>query len=137
MQKMKRAQGFTLIELMIVVAIIAIISAIAYPSYQDSVRKANRSDGLNTITDTAGRLERCYTTYGSYNNASCTGVLNGATIASQRLHYNIVITSTPSTYSLTANPVSATQLKDTRCASFTLTNTGLKTATGTDSTNCW
>ncbi len=136
MQKMKRAQGFTLIELMIVVAIIAIISAIAYPSYQDSVRKATRSDGLDTIADTAGRLERCYTTYGSYNNPSCTGVLNGATIASQRLHYNIVIASTPSTYTLTATAVSATQLKDTNCQQFVLTNTGMKTSLPAGNT-CW
>ena len=47
----KKSTGFTLIELMIVVAIIGIIAAIAYPSYQDQVRKAKRSDGTSKIMD--------------------------------------------------------------------------------------
>lgn len=137
MEKMKRVQGFTLIELMIVVAIISIISAIAYPSYQASVLKANRSDAMDMLADTAGKLERCYTTYGTYNNASCTNVANAASIPSKRALYNVVITSTAATYSLTATPPAGSgQLKDTACASFTLTNTGLRTSMPAGST-CW
>lgn len=130
----KREQGFTLIELMIVVAVVAILSAIAYPSYQNSVRKTNRADAMSTLLDTAQRLERCYTSFGSYNNASCTVP---ASINSPHAHYTIAVTTpTASTYSLTATPVSAMQLQDTPCTSFTLTNTGQKTSTPVGST-CW
>lgn len=133
---MKNAKGFTLIELMIVVAIIAIITSIGYPSYQDSVRKGNRADGLATITETAQRLERCYTSYGSYNNANCP-VQSGATINSARAHYKVDVTSASSTYTLVATPVSGQQLKDTKCTTFTVDNTGKKTATGSDYLHCW
>ncbi|HQQ74487.1 MAG TPA: type IV pilin protein [Pseudomonadales bacterium] len=130
-------KGFTLIELMIVVAIIAIISAIAYPSYQDSVRKSNRSDAMDTMLDTAQRMERCYSTYGSYNNASCP-LQNGNVLQSPHAHYRITLTvPTATTYSLTATQLSAMQLKDTKCVTFVLDNTGRKTATGTDNLNCW
>lgn len=134
---MKAVKGFTLIELMIVVAIIAIISAIAYPSYQDSVRKSNRSDALDTLLDTAQRMERCYTTYGTYDNVNCP-LQNGDTLNSAHAHYQIALTvPTPTTYSLTATRLSAMQQKDGKCVTFVLDNTGRKTATGTDSLNCW
>lgn len=53
-------QGFSLIELMIVVAIVAILAMIAYPSYQDSIRKGNRADCQGTLLDAASRLERYF-----------------------------------------------------------------------------
>lgn len=132
---MKNTRGFTLIELMIVVAIIALISAVAYPSYTDSVRKTNRADAINTMLNTAQRLERCYTSYGVYNNANC-AVKNGDSITSAKAHYKVVVTSDASTYLLTATAVSSQQLKDTKCATFVLDNTGKKTSTPTGNT-CW
>ncbi len=131
----QQMRGFSLIELMIVVAIVAIISAIAYPSYERYVRKTKRADAMNTLLETAQRLERCYTSFGSYNNASCS-VVSGSSITSEKGNYTIVPTSAASTYSLTATPVAGTtQALDTECATFTLTNTGQKTSTGGGS--CW
>jgi type IV pilus assembly protein PilE len=126
--------GFTLIELMIVVAIVAIIASIAYPSYRSSVLKANRADAMDAILDTAQRLERCYTSFGTYNNAGCTVP---ATVASVKGYYSVAVTTGTATYSLTATPVSGKpQVDDTDCASFTYTNTGQKTSTPSGNT-CW
>ncbi len=124
-----------MIELMIVIAIVAIVSAIAYPSYQESVRKTNRADAMGTMLETAQRLERCFTAYGSYNNASCP--VQAGTITTPKEHYEVTVTTSASTYSLEAVPVSDAQLADEKCESFELTNTGSKTATGTDSDHCW
>jgi len=133
---MKKIKGFTLIELMIVVAIVGILAAVGYPSYQNSVRKANRADAMDRLLDTAQRLERCFTTYGTYNNANC-AIQNGNVLASTKTYYNITVVSDASTYTLTASPVTGQpQVKDTLCTSFSLTNTGLKTSTPAGST-CW
>lgn len=140
--KHMRANGFTLVELLIVVAIIAIISAIAYPAYQDSVRKANRAEAMDTLLDTAQRLERCYTSFGSYNHANCpAAIANAATLTTSRGMYTVTVTSAAGTYSLTAVPVAGTlQASDGQCASFTIDNTGRKTAmddSSSPSPNCW
>lgn len=64
--QIKKSAGFTLVELMIVVAIIGIIAAIAYPSYQDQVRKAKRSDGQSKVMDAMARQERFYSENNTY-----------------------------------------------------------------------
>ncbi len=64
--EIKKSAGFTLIELMIVVAIVGIIAAIAFPSYQDQVRKAKRSDGQSKIMDAMARQERFFTENNTY-----------------------------------------------------------------------
>lgn len=130
----RKNAGFTLIELMIVVAIVAILSAIAYPSYQDSVRKSRRADATSQLLETAQQMERCYTQNNAYNHADCPS----GTINTDGGYYTVTITRAASTFSLTANPVAGTsQAADGKCATFTITQTGAKTATGTDSTNCW
>lgn len=136
--KMKKAQaGFTLVELMIVVGIIAIVAAVGYPSYQNSVRKTNRVDAMNTIMDTAQQLERCFTTYGKYDHASCN--IQAGNIASPKQHYNVTVATTATTFTLTAiAQAGKPQAQDTRCGNFSLTNTGVKAVTGPDGVaKCW
>ncbi|UZD66781.1 type IV pilin protein [Marinobacter sp. AN1] len=73
-----RERGFTLIELMIVVAVIGILAAIAYPSYQNSVDKSRRTDGKSALSGLAGAMERHYTTNSTYEGAATGGADTGS-----------------------------------------------------------
>jgi type IV pilus assembly protein PilE len=76
MSMMRRARGFTLIELMIAVAIVGILAAIAYPSYLDSVRKSRRADAQGALLGFANGMERHFTETSNYCNAGGAGGAN-------------------------------------------------------------
>ena len=122
-----KIKGFTLIELMVTLAIFAIIVAIAYPSYVEQARKAKRADAKAGLTDVAQMLERCRTNTNTYVNC------NPATSSPEGLYSIAASNVTANTYTLTATAQGG-QASDTYCASFVLTHTGQKTATNTD---CW
>lgn len=122
--------GFTLIELMIVVAILGILASIAVPTYREYVQESRRTDARNVLLNTAQRLERCYSTYGAYNDNNC------ALISSNSLDSNIPsddgyyeITTSASTVDETSFTLEAeaqgSQTSD-ECGDFTLTHTGAK-----------
>ena len=150
--------GFTLIELMIAVAIVALLAAIAVPSYNRYVEKSRRTDATTALTRIAGQLERCYTQYGKYNDAKCTFgfVSNGvpenvkyanltAGIDSDDGDYRLTIAAgggrAEQTYQLTATAkAGGSQANDANCATFTLTHLGQKNSTATPpetESNCW
>ena len=139
---MKMQKGFSLIELMIVVAIIGIIAGIAYPSYMESVRKSNRADAKASLNDVAQRLQRCFTTYNAYNNANCavaTSLSGSGSIASGEGMYTITANTLNATaYELWATPVTGTtQAADTKCGRLELFNTGVRDASGSLGADCW
>jgi len=121
-------KGFTLLELMIVVAIIAILASIAFPSYLDSVRKSRRAAVQSDLIEIASYMEQVYTATSSYA---------GATIAASGVsndYYTITLpTKTVGTFTLKVVP-SGSQAQDL-CDEMTLSHTGAKTTTGT--AGCW
>jgi type IV pilus assembly protein PilE len=133
---MRFARGFTLIELMITVVIIGILAAIAYPSYQEQVRKSRRADGKAMLMETAQQLERCYTRFAAYNNGGCGVVLP---VDSSEGFYAISAGNlTASAFTLNATP-QGEQANDAKCGVLRLTNTGLQGSQGADSdaNECW
>ncbi|WP_444985256.1 type IV pilin protein [Halomonas mongoliensis] len=85
----RRSAGFTLIELMIAVAIIGILASIAYPSYQRYVERALRADAHAGLMEAAGIMERCYTQFNRYNDSECS--LVGSNILSPDGEYTITV----------------------------------------------
>jgi len=133
---MKRnIKGFTLVELMIVVAIIGILAAVAYPAYTNAVKKANRADAIDSLLSLAGRMEEYYmnndTYVGATINAAGTGTV-GSNQTSENLYTLSITSATAFVYTLTATPITA----DTECGNLVLNSLGQKTAS-TGSTACW
>lgn len=139
---MHRNSGFTLIELMIVVAIIGILAAIAYPSYQDSIMKNRRAMAQACLMEMAQQMERIYTTnltYGATTQQDATETrlrsLGCTTEGNLNNFYTFNLTLTPSTYLIEAVPQGIQATRDTKCGTHRINQQGVKTTTGTDT--CW
>jgi type IV pilus assembly protein PilE len=128
----RRQRGVTLMELMVVMTIIGILAAIAYPSYRAQVRRSNRTEARVALEQTAGALEKCYTRYMRYDD------FDNCPVANQLEDGSF---DTPQAfYRITANPLNGTQftvtatalngqLDDTDCRTLTLGDTSARGAT--------
>lgn len=132
-----QAKGFTLIELMIVVAVIAILAAVAYPSYVEQVRKSRRAQAKADLVEYAQLAERSHTTNNTYANFRFSG---GATTAQSpreggTAHYVVTVQAAQGTFTLTATP-QGDQAKD-KCGTLSINQAGVKTASASTVAACW
>jgi type IV pilus assembly protein PilE len=140
-------QGFTLIELMIVVAIVAILAAIAYPSYAAYAKRASRAEAKVALLENMQFLERNFTVSNKYDADSAGNALGSAA-------YHLPVTQAPvngtakftiaplvvttNTYTLTATPTGS--MSGDECGTFTIDQAGKKDLSGTYSlsvADCW
>lgn len=130
--------GFTLVEILIAVGIVGILTAIAYPSYQQYVLKSRRTDALSTMSQDQIILERCYAQNFAYNTA-CAALPSFPQTSPQGFYSISLSNLSATTYTLTAVPL-GTQLKDTTCANMSVNQANVKTATDSSSVSqskCW
>lgn len=154
---MKNNKGFTLIEIMIVVAILGVLASLAYPSYIAQVQESRRTDARTALFNIAQQQEEFFIQRFNYASNFETLYAAGAAIAdvpSPENYYNVSINingcgdgdpdgdaNTCQTYTLTAIAAAGTsQFNDTDCRSFSINNLGVKTSedsTGAAATDCW
>lgn len=130
-------------ELMVTIAIAAILATIAYGSYSSQIRKSRRTEAKTALLDLAGREERLFSTTNAYSSTPSDLGYNvvGNPFVVGNGYYQVQITNVavgpPATFTLTATPVTGRgQDNDLECQSFTVDQTGTQSSTGTSS-SCW
>ncbi|MEM6583262.1 MAG: type IV pilin protein [Pseudomonadota bacterium] len=143
--EIRTSEGFTLIELVIVIVVVSILMAIALPAYQNSLTKGRRADAKEGLMDAANRQERFMLDRGTYTQSMADLGLGPNDPASSTEGYYTIEVEAPDAncpiancYELKATPVAGgIQSEDTFCTSFSIKSTGAKTAEGSAATECW
>lgn len=134
-----RSGGFTLLELMVVVMVIAILGAIAYSSFANNVTKSRRTAATACLQERAQFLERYYTTRLTYVGANPTLGCQADLVVHYSFPALTAATATATGYALTAVPVGQQLAKDTLCGTLGINQTGARTESGsaTNIADCW
>ncbi len=143
--KLTKSRGFTLVELVVVIVILGILTAIAYPAYTGWVLKSRRADAHRALTDLANRLERNYLSANTYTvDMTQLGYLSATDVTIEGGMYTLKVDAATagcpiaSCFGVTATPVAGTaQTNDSRCTSLSLASNGVKSATGSVPGSCW
>ena len=134
---MEKQRGFSLIELMIAVAVVGLIASIAYPSYLDYVRKANRAEAQGSILELAQWMEREFTVNGTYRPGGADPTLPFTSSPQDGGTTTYVFTlsnMSASTFTITGT-AQGDQAND-ECGDISVTQTGSRSSTGSG-TDCW
>lgn len=133
-RRIPMAAGFTLIELMIALAVLAILAGIGYPSYTAYVLKSARTEAKAILMETTQDMERYYTTNNTYDGATVSSAVSpkGATGSAVRYRIGWSVTPTATAYAIQAVPANA-QASDS-CGTLTLTQTGARSPS---TAGCW
>lgn len=137
MLKHRRRNGFTLMEVLITVAIVGILGAVAYPSYSNYVIKSKRAEPQKELLQLANLMEQYYIDQRTYTDDLSDLGKSGATYLTESGNYTMSasIDATGETFTLTASIKSgSSQASDSECASMSINHTGSKTATNA---TCW
>lgn len=128
-----KTAGFTLIEAMVVLAVMGIIAAIAWPQYQAQLRKQRRAEAVAALT----RIDRELATYFSDNTFYTNYTINANISGGLRYYTASVNIPNASSYTISLAPT-GDQVNDTECGTLTLTNIGVKGKSGSGSVAaCW
>jgi type IV pilus assembly protein PilE len=138
---LKRNRGFTLIEVMVVVAIVAILASVALPSYQEYVRRGNRAEARAAILNLAQLQERNFTDRGSYAAVgttstapwAATSFFSGSSYANRK--YDLTVALNGNAFTITAKPSNG--YSDPTCNWLTLASDGTKGSTAGSAATCW
>lgn len=133
--------GFTLVELMVTVAIVAILGAIAYPAYRKQVVRAQRTEAKVALSNTAQGLERCFTRFNTYMDEDADGnPLCEMTFpfTTGEGAYQVSVARDDTTFTLTATAQGGQAVDDTQCGNFTLTQANVRGISGDGTVqDCW
>ena len=130
-----RQAGFTLIELMIVVAVVAILAAIAYPSYQEQIRKSRRAQAKADLVEYAQVAERVHTVNNSYAPFALPSAQSPREAGSTARYLLQINAATATTFTIVATP-QGPQAQD-RCGTLSLNQAGVKTNSTGNLQDCW
>ncbi|SEO62758.1 type IV pilus assembly protein PilE [Luteibacter sp. UNC138MFCol5.1] len=142
--KARTLGGFTLLELMVVVAVMAILASVAITSYSRYAFRARRADGQELLMRVANAQERYYATFNKYGADPVTGDLKLKSATSEKGYYTVTIASNDLTksYTATATPVATGAQKSDKCGALSIDSTGTKLPALTDTAKnsngrCW